>query len=373
VARAFGVGVDERVTRLLIQQSVAPSAPLEWEGIGMAKSVPADGLIGDAFAGTLPGRFTFATIACRALSLAAMLFATLLLASCSSTEVSKNGRVKDPKYGVYTSPRGVAGTDRIDPAISRRGVYMVGKPYTVAGRQYVPREDRRYSAIGMASWYGNEFHGRLTANGEVFDMHDISAAHPTMPIPSYARVTNVANGNSIVVRVNDRGPFHGSRVIDVSRRAAELLAFKSAGTGRVRVDYLGPAQQTGSDEGMLLATLRTDGSPAPAPIGDPGRVMIAQAGSGSMAPPGTPAEDDASQPAGVPSSAAAFSAAPPAQPAEIETIPAAVSPLPQPEEPKVIPLPPERTADSATGALTVVDIVGRSGKRRLPRYEAAGG
>jgi rare lipoprotein A len=336
-------------------------------------SVPADDFIGDAFPGTLLGRFTFTTIASRVLPLAAMLCATLLLANCSSTGVTKTGRVKDPKYGVYASPRVVAGTDRIDPAISRRGVYMVGKPYTVAGRQYVPREDRRYSAVGLASWYGNEFHGRLTANGEVFDMHDISAAHPTMPIPSYARVTNVANGNSIVVRVNDRGPFHGSRVIDVSRRAAELLAFQRAGTGKVKVDYLGPAQQTGSDEGMLLATLRTDGSPAPAPVGDPGRVMIAQAPPGHIAAPAMPSEDDASQPAGMPPSAAAFSAAPPPRPAEVETIPAAVSPLPQPGEPQVIPLPPERTADSATGTLTVVDIVGKSGKRRLPRYEAAAG
>jgi len=338
----------------------------------MAMSVPADGLIGDASLGSLPSRFTFRTIVGRVLSLAATLFATLLLANCSSTDVTKSGRVKDPKYGVYASPRVVAGTDRIDPAISRRGVYMVGKPYTVAGRQYVPREDRRYSAIGMASWYGNEFHGRLTANGEVFDMHDISAAHPTMPIPSYARVTNVANGNSIIVRVNDRGPFHGSRVIDVSRRAAELLAFQRAGTGKVKVDYLGPAQQTGSDEGMLLATLRTDGSPAPAPVGDPGRLMIAQATSGPMAAQGMPADDDAAQAAGVPPSAAAFSAARPSRPAKVETIPASVSPVPS-DEPQAIPLPPERTADSATGTLTVVDIVGKSGKRRLPRYEAAAG
>jgi rare lipoprotein A len=344
----------------------------------MAMSVPADGLIGGASLGTMPGRSTFGATLGRALSLVGMLCATLLLANCSSSEMTKTGRVKDPKYGVYASPRVVAGTDRIDPAVSRRGVYMVGKPYTVAGRQYVPREDRRYSAVGLASWYGNEFHGRLTANGEVFDMHDISAAHPTMPIPSYARVTNVANGNSIVVRVNDRGPFHGSRVIDVSRRAAELLAFQRAGTGKVKVDYLGPAQQTGSDEGMLLATLRTDGSPAPAPLGDPGRVMIAQATPGSMAEPGamaapgSSAEGDGLQPAEMPSSAAAFSSAPPPRPAPVETVPASLAPLP-PDEPQAIPLPPERTADSATGTLTVVDIIGKGSKRRLPRSEAAAG
>jgi rare lipoprotein A len=344
----------------------------------MAMSVPADGLIGGAPLGSLPSRSSFGATVGSVLSLVGMLCATLLLANCSSSEMTKTGRVKDPKYGVYASPRVVAGTDRIDPAISRRGVYMVGKPYTVAGRQYVPREDRRYSAVGLASWYGDEFHGRLTANGEVFDMHDISAAHPTMPIPSYARVTNVANGNSIVVRVNDRGPFHGSRVIDVSRRAAELLAFRRAGTGKVKVDYLGPAQQSGSDEGMLLATLRTDGTPAPTPLGDPGRVMIAQAAPAATAATGSPPKGDGLQPADtlqpadMPSSAAAFSAEKAPRPAPVETVPASLSPLPA-DEPQAIPLPPQRTADSATGTLTVVDIIGKSGKRRPPRSEAAAG
>ena len=333
----------------------------------MAKCVPSDEFIGGACWAFQLRRFSIRETAGRILSVLAPVALSLLVANCSSTGVSKTSRVKDPRYGVYASPRVVAGSDRIDPAVSRRGIYLVGKPYIVAGRQYVPREDRRYSAVGTASWYGNEFHGRLTANGEVFDMHDISAAHPTMPIPSYARVTNVANGNSIVVRVNDRGPYHGSRVIDVSRRAAELLAFKQAGTGRVKVDYLGPAQQTGSDEAMLLATLRTDGSAAPSPMGDPGRLMIAQGPSNPLRSDGSP------PPAGLPPAAASFNAAPPERPAEIETTPAATSPAPLTDEPEKIPLPPERTADNATGALTVVEIVGRSSHRRLPRYEAAAG
>ena len=91
----------------------------------------------------------------------------------------------------------------------------------------------------MASWYGDDFHGRLTANGEVFDMTSLTAAHPTLPIPSYARVTNVRNGKSLIVRVNDRGPYHGNRLIDVSNKAAELLEFKANGVARVRVEYVG--------------------------------------------------------------------------------------------------------------------------------------
>jgi rare lipoprotein A len=144
------------------------------------------------------------------------------------------------------------------------GTYRVGKPYTVAGQVYVPEEDVNYRQEGLASWYGDDFHGRLTANGEVFDMTSLSAAHPTLPMPCYARVTNLANGKSLVVRVNDRGPYHGNRVMDVSSRAAELLEFKSNGVARVRVEYVGRAPLEGSDDRQLMATLRT-GVPAPAP------------------------------------------------------------------------------------------------------------
>jgi len=129
---------------------------------------------------------------------------------------------------------------------------------------YVPKEDRNYRAEGIASWYGDAFHGRLTANGEVFDMAALTAAHPTMPLPSYARVTNLRNGRSLVVRVNDRGPYHGNRVIDVSNRAAKLLDFTSRGVARVRVEYVGRAPLEGSDDRQLMATLRT-GEPAPSP------------------------------------------------------------------------------------------------------------
>jgi rare lipoprotein A len=151
-----------------------------------------------------------------------------------------------------------------DPVPKGGGTYRVGKPYTVAGRMYVPEEDVNYRADGLASWYGDDFHGRLTANGEVFDMGALTAAHPTLPMPCYARVTNLANGKSLIVRVNDRGPYHGNRLIDVSNKAAELLEFKGNGVARVRVEYVGRAPLEGSDDRQLIATLRT-GTPAPAP------------------------------------------------------------------------------------------------------------
>jgi rare lipoprotein A len=132
----------------------------------------------------------------------------------------------------------------------------VGKPYMVGGREYVPHEDTNYHAVGLASWYGDDFHGRYTANGEIFDMHSLSAAHPTLPLPSYVRVTNLANHRSIVVRVNDRGPYVGSRVIDVSVRTAKLLGFYDDGVTKVKVEYVGRAPLAGSDDRKLMATLR---------------------------------------------------------------------------------------------------------------------
>jgi rare lipoprotein A len=144
------------------------------------------------------------------------------------------------------------------------GTYRVGKPYVVAGRTYVPEENVNYRAEGIASYYGADFHGRLTANGEVFDMHSISAAHPTLPMPSYVRVTNLANRKSIVVRVNDRGPYAHNRVIDLSAKTAHLLGFHGRGLAKVRVEYVGRAPLEGSDDRQLVATLR-DGEAAPAP------------------------------------------------------------------------------------------------------------
>ena len=185
--------------------------------------------------------------------------ACLVLANCASSGKFA-GRV-DPKYGVSTSPRVVAFGD---PVPKGGGTYRVGKPYTVGGRVYVPEEDVNYREEGLASWYGDDFHGRLTANGEVFDMGSLTAAHPTLPMPCYARVTNLSNGKSLIVRVNDRGPYHGNRLIDVSNKAAELLEFKGNGVAHVRVEYVARAPLEGSDDRQLIATLRT-GVPAPSP------------------------------------------------------------------------------------------------------------
>jgi rare lipoprotein A len=190
---------------------------------------------------------------------AAAVAACLVLANCASS--GKFASRVDPKYGVSSSPRVVA---LGDPVPKGGGTYRVGKPYTVGGRVYVPEEDVNYREEGMASWYGDDFHGRLTANGEVFDMASLTAAHPTLPMPCYARVTNLGNGKSLIVRVNDRGPYHGNRLIDVSNRAAELLEFKGNGVARVRVEYVGRAPLEGDDDRQLIATLRT-GVPAPSP------------------------------------------------------------------------------------------------------------
>lgn len=310
----------------------------------MTNSVRARWAKGGAFASPVPGftvpllKVTMTAVGC------------LALANCSSSSFTAGERTKDPKYGVYASPRLVAGADPIDPGVSRRGVYLVGRPYVVAGKRYVPHEDTNYSAVGTASWYGNDFHGRLTANGEVFDMHDVTAAHKTMPLPSYARVTNLENGDSIIVRVNDRGPYHGGRVIDVSRRAAELLEFKQQGTGRVKVEYVGRAKPTGSDTAMLVASLRTDGSPAQLNLGGVPDTMVAQVPAVAPVP---------AAPAPAPVLLAAYQA--PAQPAvaSAEALPPAIA---EPErlaaetmayQSGVLPLPPERPAEISVASVVV--------------------
>lgn len=123
------------------------------------------------------------------------------------------------------------------------GGYKVGQPYAINGRWYYPAEDRAYDRTGLASWYGREFRGRRTANGEVFDHHRFTAAHPTLPMPSLVRVTNLRNGRAVIVRVNDRGPFVPGRIIDVSQAAAVALGFKQDGLTRVRVQYVGRADR----------------------------------------------------------------------------------------------------------------------------------
>ncbi|MDX2259246.1 MAG: septal ring lytic transglycosylase RlpA family protein [Hyphomicrobiaceae bacterium] len=168
--------------------------------------------------------------------------AALGLAMAVGGCADRGGSAYDPATGTSASPRVWDGTGS-PPSI--RGRYKLGSPYVVSGRTYVPMHEPDYDRVGIASWYGDAFHGRLTANGEVFDMHAVTAAHPTLPLPSLVRVTSLDTGRSVVVRVNDRGPFVADRIIDLSRASATRLGLLQRGTGRVRVEYLGPAPLDG--------------------------------------------------------------------------------------------------------------------------------
>jgi len=196
------------------------------------------------------------------LSIVAIVAASLALAACSSSPKTQSKSHKNKfapsKYGVKGSPKVVSSGKRVPKGGGR---YMVGRPYKIAGKMYYPKKYRkRHTRVGSASWYGPTFHGRRTANGEIFDMNALTAAHPTMPLPSYARVTNLRNGRSVIVRVNDRGPFHGNRIIDLSKRTAQTLDFGGRGTQKVRVVYLGRARLDGLDESYLSASYRGPGS-----------------------------------------------------------------------------------------------------------------
>ncbi len=203
------------------------------------------------------GRQLTTVLLCGIVRVAGVALGSMALVHCSSP------------FAPFSSQRVV---DDGEPVPKGGGNYRVGKPYNINGQTYVPRENSNYRGEGVASWYGPDFHGKLTANGELYDMHAISAAHPTMPLPSYARVTNLDNGRSIIVRVNDRGPYVRNRIIDLSIGAAKALNSYGHGLARVRVEYVGRAPLEGSDDRMLLATLR-EGMPAPAPS----KVMVASA------------------------------------------------------------------------------------------------
>jgi rare lipoprotein A len=154
--------------------------------------------------------------------------------------------------------------------------YKIGKPYQVNGVWYYPKADYKYSETGIASWYGPGFHGKRTANGEVYDENGLTAAHKTLPMPSMVRVTNLENGRSIQVRVNDRGPFEAGRVIDMTRRGAQLLGFIQQGTARVRVDIM-------PEESQQLAALasRSGGDQVPPP---PKAAPVGEVSGGGLAP-----------------------------------------------------------------------------------------
>ena len=208
---------------------------------------------------------------------------TLILAACSSSRdvnlpsigMSSAKSTARPGYG----PRVATGS-----AIpSGGGAYKLGAPYRIGGVWYVPHEDPNYDRTGVASWYGADFHGRRTANGEIYNMSALTAAHPTLPLPSYVTVTNLANNRTVLLRVNDRGPYVGGRLIDLSRAAAQALGYDQHGTAQVRVRYAGRAPLNGDDtrERQFLAQRSSGGRNAvayapPAPSYAPPSPVYAQ-------------------------------------------------------------------------------------------------
>jgi rare lipoprotein A len=183
---------------------------------------------------------------------AACLALTLAIGACTST--------KEPvKTATPSQPQ-------------QRGYYKVGNPYEVEGVRYVPREDYSYDETGVGSWYGPGFHAKYTANGEVYDQNEVTAAHKTLPLPSLVRVTNLDNGRQLIVRVNDRGPFVAGRIIDLSRRSAQLLGVEKIGTAKVRVQILAKesmALKEAALQGKPTGTLVAE-APVPPPVVAPG-------------------------------------------------------------------------------------------------------
>ena len=185
-----------------------------------------------------------------------MIVGAVVLTACAETQ-----------FITHTAKRITKPKTTVEPKVT----YKVGKPYQIKGTWYYPAEDYNYDETGIASWYGTKFHGRATANGEVFDMNGLSAAHRTLPMPSFVRVTNLESGRSLNLRLNDRGPFARGRIIDLSRRAAQLLGYETKGTARVRVQILAresraiaTALQGGSDVARLGTPITVGRLPKPA-------------------------------------------------------------------------------------------------------------
>ncbi|WP_244487499.1 MULTISPECIES: septal ring lytic transglycosylase RlpA family protein [unclassified Aureimonas] len=218
----------------------------------------------------------------RRIALSMLVIAGVSVSGCQSGSSTHGGGAddiihSDPNESFSSKEFGVSASPRVtNKRIVRKGGGrdQVGKPYKVRGKWYYPKEEPGYVKTGEASWYGSSFHGRLTANGEVYDMFGLSAAHPTFPLPSYAKVTNLKNGSEITVRVNDRGPYHEGRVMDLSSKAAELLGYKQDGIGEIKVEYAGRAPLEGDDTKMLMASYHP-GNVRAIDSGLPSGVMVA--------------------------------------------------------------------------------------------------
>ena len=182
-----------------------------------------------------------------AIRFAAILLAGASLTACVSTDMGGQNNGLGPRYSTREPSRQAPAPQASAPrpsAPSVQGAYKVGKPYQVNGAWYTPREEPDYDEVGIASWYGDAFQLRATASGEPFDMYMPSAAHKTLPLQSLVEVTNLENGRSIQVRINDRGPFVDGRIIDLSRAAADQLGMIRTGVARVRVRFVGVASPT---------------------------------------------------------------------------------------------------------------------------------
>ena len=168
------------------------------------------------------------------------LAAAAMLAGCSSGSDRVSDARLAPASKRYTNESYSARVADGSSIPKGGGTYKLGSPYKIGGRWYVPREEPTYDQMGVASWYGEDFHGRKTANGEVYDMNALTAAHPTLPLPSYAYVTNLNNGRTALVRINDRGPYANDRLIDLSRQTSRMLGYEGHGLARVRIRVCRP-------------------------------------------------------------------------------------------------------------------------------------
>jgi rare lipoprotein A len=184
--------------------------------------------------------------------------------------IGAKGRLHRPLLAVVLAALALASCSSNPP----RGVYKLGQPYQVQGRWYYPEYDPDYDRVGVASWYGEPFHGRATANGERFDRAIVTAAHPTLPLPSLVRVVNLSNRRELVVRVNDRGPFVGDRIIDLSQEAARQLGFEGQGLAQVRVQFVRLADADGVPP---RPTIRRAGAPPAERIPAPVPQLVAEA------------------------------------------------------------------------------------------------
>lgn len=203
------------------------------------------------------------------------------LSACAGVPSASTGAsLRTPTYYAPTAQAAARSGGSAERALGR---YKVGAPYEVGGLWYVPAEQPAYDEVGVASWYGDDFNGKPTANGEIFNMHGVSGAHATLPMPAIVEVTNLENGKTIRVRMNDRGPFVKGRLIDLSRGGADQLGFLAQGTAQVRVQYVGPAKLDGSLEPLFEVARSEKPAPRPAQPAPPLRTASLQGEFGVQA------------------------------------------------------------------------------------------